>query len=102
MLLEPVLVGLDRQRPHQPDMRQLELLFAKLKALLRKAAERSITALWDRIGELLNQFSADECRVRVGIRVRAAMASDMRLMRRMSDSVPRSYTRAISRSNVAG
>jgi transposase len=48
--------------PYSPDLNPIELLFAKLKALLRKAAERSITALWTRIGELLDQFSADECR----------------------------------------
>lgn len=47
--------------PYSPDLNPIELLFAKLKALLRKAAERSITTLWDRIGELLNQFSGDEC-----------------------------------------
>jgi hypothetical protein len=47
--------------PYSPDLNPIELLFAKLKALLRKAAERSITALWDPIGELRNQFSAHEC-----------------------------------------
>ena len=40
----------------------IELLFAKLNALLRKAAERSIPPLWDRIGDLLDQFSTAECR----------------------------------------
>ena len=48
--------------PYSPDLNPIELLFAKLKALLRKAAERSIPALWTRIGELLDQFSATECR----------------------------------------
>ncbi len=48
--------------PYSPDLNPIELLFAKLKALLRKAAERSITALWTRIGELLDRFSAAECR----------------------------------------
>ena len=48
--------------PYSPDLNPIELLFAKLKALLRKAAERSISALWTRIGELLDQFFADECR----------------------------------------
>jgi hypothetical protein len=36
-------------------------MFAKLKALLRKAKERTIDDLWDRIGKLLNEFTADEC-----------------------------------------
>ncbi len=47
--------------PYSPDLNPIELLFAKLKALLRKAAERSIEALWDRIGKLLDAFSAQEC-----------------------------------------
>jgi transposase len=48
--------------PYSPGLSPIELLFAKLKALLRKAAKRSISALWTPIGELLDQFSADECR----------------------------------------
>jgi transposase len=47
--------------PYSPDLNPIELLFAKLKALLRKAAERSIEALWDRIGKLLDAFSSQEC-----------------------------------------
>ncbi len=47
--------------PYSPDLNPIELLFAKLKALLRKAAERAIEALWDRIGTLLDAFSAEEC-----------------------------------------
>lgn len=37
------------------------MAFAKLKALLRGAAERSVEALWTRIGQPLDAFSADEC-----------------------------------------
>jgi transposase len=47
--------------PYSPDLNPIELLFAKLKALLRKAAERSIEALWTRIGKLLDNFTAEEC-----------------------------------------
>jgi transposase len=47
--------------PYSPDLNPIELLFAKLKALLRKAAERSIEDLWDRIGKLLDAFSPKEC-----------------------------------------
>jgi transposase len=47
--------------PYSPDLNPIELLFAKLKALLRKAAERSIEALWDRIGKLLDAFASQEC-----------------------------------------
>ncbi len=36
-------------------------VFAKLKALLRAAAARSVEALWDVIGEAVNAFSPSEC-----------------------------------------
>ena len=38
------------------------MLFAKLKALLRKAAARTRDALWETIGRLLPAFSPAECR----------------------------------------
>ncbi len=47
--------------PYSPDLNPIEQLFAKLKALLRKAAERSIEALWATIGRLLDAFSPQEC-----------------------------------------
>jgi len=47
--------------PYSPDLNPIELAFAKLKALLRKAAERSTEALWNRIGQLVDSFSPDEC-----------------------------------------
>jgi transposase len=47
--------------PYSPDFNPIELVFAKLKALLRKAAERSVEALWRRIGRLLDTFSPEEC-----------------------------------------
>jgi transposase len=37
-------------------------LFAKLKALLRKAAARTRDELWDVIGSLLDAFEPAECR----------------------------------------
>ena len=39
----------------------IEQMFAKLKALLRKAAVRSVEKLWDTIGLLLNAFCPAEC-----------------------------------------
>ena len=33
--------------PYSPDFNPIEMMFAKLKALLRKAAERTIDNLWD-------------------------------------------------------
>jgi transposase len=47
--------------PYSPDLNPIEQLFAKLKALLRKAAERSVPALWDRIGEILKSIVSAEC-----------------------------------------
>jgi len=47
--------------PYSPDFNPIEQLFAKLKALLRKAAERSTPALWDRIGDILKTIASDEC-----------------------------------------
>lgn len=48
--------------PYSPDLNPIEQMFAKLKALLRKAAARSCDALWDTIGLLLHTFSSTECR----------------------------------------
>ena len=42
-------------------MNPIEQGFAKLKALLRKAAARTKEALWQTIGELLDEFSPEEC-----------------------------------------
>ena len=47
--------------PYSPDLNPIGKLFAKLKALLRKAAKRSVDALWNEIGELLNTLSSTEC-----------------------------------------
>ena len=47
--------------PYSPDFNPIENAFAKLKALLRKAAERTVGALWDRIGSSLDAFTPAEC-----------------------------------------
>jgi transposase len=47
--------------PYSPDLNPIEQVFAKLKGLLRKAAERTVEAAWKRIGLLLQEFSAEEC-----------------------------------------
>ena len=49
------------QPPNSPQLNPIEQVFAKLKTLLRKAAERTVEATWRRIGKLLDHFSADEC-----------------------------------------
>lgn len=48
--------------PYSPDLNPIEKMFAKLKALLRKAAIRTVDALWHQIGVLLDAFSPEECR----------------------------------------
>jgi transposase len=48
--------------PYSPDLNPIEQAFAKLKALLRKAAARTRSTLSATIGQLLGSFSTDECR----------------------------------------
>ena len=43
--------------PYSPDLNPIEQVFAKLKTLLRKAAERTVEATWKRIGALLSSFT---------------------------------------------
>lgn len=47
--------------PYSPDLNPIEQAFSKLKAHLRKHAERSIEGLWLRIGTLLALFTTTEC-----------------------------------------
>src|SRR4051812_36953957 len=46
---------------YSPDFNPIEQLFAKFKALLRKAAARTRAALWETIGTLLDDFTPVEC-----------------------------------------
>ena len=46
---------------YSPDLNPIEQLFAKLKALLRKAAARTKEALWSTIGKLIDTIPASEC-----------------------------------------
>lgn len=48
--------------PYSPDLNPIEQVFAKLKALLRKAAKRTVDSLWNHIGTLIDAFSPEECR----------------------------------------
>ena len=48
--------------PYSPDLNPIELAFSKLKWLLRSAAERTVDALWSRIGQLLDAFPRPQCR----------------------------------------
>ena len=47
--------------PYSPDLNPIEQVFAKLKTLLRTAAERTVEDTWRRIGQILTVFTSDEC-----------------------------------------
>ena len=47
--------------PYSPDLNPIEQLFAKLKALLRKAAARTRDELWTTLGRLLDAYPPAEC-----------------------------------------
>ncbi len=47
--------------PYSPDFNPIEQAFSKLKAHLRKAAERTIHGLWNAIGRILDLYSPQEC-----------------------------------------
>jgi transposase len=47
--------------PYSPDLNPIEQAFAKLKALLRARALRTVDALWKALGNLVTCFSAAEC-----------------------------------------
>ncbi len=60
-LIEAVGASLLYLPPYSPDFNPIENAFAKLKALLRKAAERTIEGLWTTIGRLVDVFTPSEC-----------------------------------------
>jgi len=47
--------------PYSPDLNPIEMAFAQLKSHLRKAAERTVPALWDRIGQCLDEITPQAC-----------------------------------------
>ncbi|WP_374189148.1 transposase [Rhizobium rhizogenes] len=48
--------------PYSPDLNPIEMAFSKLKALLRKRAARSFDTITQALGDVINLFSAAECR----------------------------------------
>jgi transposase len=46
---------------YSPDLNPIEQLFAKFKALLRKASARTVDELWQTIADILDRFTPEEC-----------------------------------------
>ncbi len=47
--------------PYSPDLNQIELVFSKLKYLLRAAAPRTVDCLWTVLGQCLDRFTPGQC-----------------------------------------
>jgi transposase len=47
--------------PYSPDFNPIEKAFSKLKAMLRKAAARTVDALWAAIGKIIGTITTAEC-----------------------------------------
>ncbi|MEM6690353.1 MAG: IS630 family transposase [Planctomycetota bacterium] len=47
--------------PYSPDFNPIELAFSKLKSLLRSAATRTLNGLEEKIRQIIDQFTRQEC-----------------------------------------
>ena len=47
--------------PYSPDFNPIEMAFSKLKALLQKAATRTLEDLWAAVATILDAFTLEEC-----------------------------------------
>jgi transposase len=47
--------------PYSPDFNPIEMAFAKLKAILRKIAARTIPELWDAMALAIDRFQPQDC-----------------------------------------
>ncbi len=61
-LIEAVGAHLLYLPPYSPDFNPIEMAFAKVKALLRTAAARTVPELWDAIRTAFTCFTPTECR----------------------------------------
>jgi transposase len=59
--IEAVGASLRFLPPYSPDFNPIENAFAKLKAMLRKAGERTVDGLWSAIGRISDTFTTTEC-----------------------------------------
>ena len=62
---------------YSPDFNPIEQLFAKFKSLLRKAAARTQTVLWETIGTLLDALSQSNVRTTSSIQDTNSSNSEM-------------------------
>ena len=60
-MIEAANAGLLYLPPYSPDFNPIENAFSKLKAHLRKAAERTVDGLWAAIGRIIDTFTPAEC-----------------------------------------
>lgn len=83
-MIEAVGASLQYLPPYSPDLNPIEQLFAKLKALLRKAAARTLEALVTATANALAALKPDECanyRADSGYRYQLWKCSRMTTMR---------------------
>ena len=52
--------------PCSPDFNPIEKAFAKLKAVLRARAQRTVEGLWSTVGQIVTLFEPQECADRRG------------------------------------
>ena len=60
--IEAVGASLRYLPPYSPDFNPIEMVFSKLKALLRAAEARTMPDLWQAIANALKRFTPNECR----------------------------------------
>lgn len=60
-IIEAAGASLRHLPSYSPDFNPIEMAFAKLKAILRKAAARTIPQLWDAVRHAIEQFQPKEC-----------------------------------------
>jgi transposase len=48
--------------PYSPDLNPIEMVFSKLKTLVRKLKLRTMEDLWRKLGEICDVFAPKECR----------------------------------------
>ena len=48
--------------PYSPDLNPIEMAFSKFKAYLKRRAARTLTELWEAIGQATDNFTPAECK----------------------------------------